>query len=81
MFTYIMETEQAHGRTICNNKQRRTGVSIENLELEGNKIAKTKQVQKRVKSNDGSLYIKRLEPIDTLNAPLTHHLHNQFEFW
>ena len=44
-------------------------------------IAKKKQVQKWVKSNDGSLYIKHLRPADALNAPLTNHLHNQFESW
>ena len=79
MFTCIMETKQAPGRTTFNNTQRHTGLSIENFKLEGNKIAKMKQVQKRVKSNDGSLYIKLLEPTDALNALLTHHLHNQFE--
>ena len=79
MFTCIMETEQALGRIVYNNMKRRTGVSIENLELDGNKIAKTKQVQKRVKSNDGSLYIEHLELANALNVSLTHHLHNQFE--
>ena len=56
-----------------------TRVFEENFEQEGNRITKKKQVQERVKSNDGSLYIKRLEPEDALNASLTHHLHDQFE--
>ena len=67
------------GRTIHNSMQRRTRVSTENLEQEGNRITKKKQVQERVKSNDGSLYIERLEPVAAFNALLTHRLHDQFE--
>ena len=67
------------GRTVHNNTQRRTRVSIENLEQEGNRITKKKQVWERVKSNDGSLHFKLLEPATAFNAPLTHRLHEQFE--
>ena len=37
--------------------------------------------EEQVKSNDDSLYIKRLESADALNALLTHHLYVQFESW
>ena len=79
MFTCKMETKQALGRMAHKSVQHRTRVYIKNLEQEENRITKKKQVQNRVKSNDGSLYIKRLEPADALNAPLTHRLHDQFE--
>ena len=79
MFTCTMETKQAPGRMVHKSTQRRTRVSTENLEQEGNRITKKKQVHERVKSNDGSLYIKRLEPAYALNEPLTHRLHDQFE--
>ena len=68
MFTCKMETQKAPGRTVHNSTQRRIRVSIENLEQEGNKITKKKQVQERVKSNDGSLFIKRLKPVAAFNA-------------
>ena len=79
MFTCKMETKQVPGRTVHNNTQHCTRVSTENLEQEGNRITKKKQVRERVQSNDGSLYIKRLEPVASCNAPLTHRLHDQFE--
>ena len=57
--------------------QRRDSVPAENLEQKGNNTTNKKQVQKRVQSNDGSLYIKRLEPVAAFNALLTHHLYDQ----
>ena len=41
-------------------------------------IGRWNKEEEQVKSNDDSLYIKRLESIDALNAPLTH-LYGQFE--
>ena len=78
---YLENGKVAPRQTIYKSMQRHTRVSAKNLEQEGNRITKKKQVQKQVKPNDGSLYIKRPEPAYTLNAPLTHHLHDQFESW
>ena len=74
-----MKAKQAPRRTVHKSMKRQTRVSTKNLEQEGNRITKKKQVQEWVKSNDGSLYIKSPEPADALNAPLTNHLHDQFE--
>ena len=79
MFTYKMETKQELGETVHNNVQYYTKVFEEKLKQEEDRINKKKQVQKQVTSNNGSLYIKRLGPTNALNAPLTHHLYNQFE--
>ena len=76
---YLENGKVASGQVIHKSTQRHTRVSIESLKQKGNRITKKKQVQERVKSNDGSLYIKRLELADALNAPLTHNLHDQFE--
>ena len=76
---YLENGKVVSGQTIHKSTQCHTRVSAENLVQKGNKITKKKQVQERVKSNDGSLNIKRLEPANALNAPLTHHLDDQFE--
>ena len=77
VFTYEMETDQALGRMVHKSMQRRDKVPTENLDQKGNNITKNKQVRERVQSNDGPLYIKRLEPAAAFNAPLTHRLYNQ----
>ena len=77
MLTCKLDTDQAPGRTVHKSTQRLDKVPTENLKQKGNNITKKKQVQERVQSNDGPLYIKRLEPAAAFNALLTHRLYNQ----
>ena len=76
MFTCETKTEQASGGTVHESIQRHDSMPVENLQQKGSDTTKKKQVQERVQSNDGPLYIKRLEPAVGFNALLTHHLYD-----
>ena len=63
MFTSKRKNKQALGRMVHKNTQCRTRVNTKNLKQEGNRITKKKQVQERVKSDDGSLYILSVKQV------------------